>query len=68
MGNANAPSKNGYVAGMTPESVGDAIIYMLEHKELREAISRYQQTEPKGNPEEFEKFRKYVLQEQISLC
>ena len=60
--------KNGYVAGMSPESVGDAIIYMLEHPELREAISRYQQTEPKGNPEEFEKFRKYVLQEQISLC
>lgn len=60
--------KNGYVAGMSPESVGDAIIYMLEHPELREAISRYQQTEPKGNPEEFEKFRKFVLQEQISLC
>lgn len=60
--------KNGYVAGMSPESVGDAIIYMLEHPELREAISRYQQTEPKGNPEEFEKFQKYVLQEQISLC
>lgn len=55
--------KNGYVAGMSPESVGDAIIYMLEHPELREAISKYQQTEPKGNPEEFEKFRKIVLQE-----
>ena len=55
--------KNGYVAGMSPESVGDAIIYMLEHPELREAISKYQQTEPKGNPEEFEKFRKVVLQE-----
>ena len=32
--------KNGYVAGMSPESVGDAIIYMLEHPELREAISK----------------------------
>lgn len=60
--------KNGYVAGMSPESVGDAIIYMLEHPELREAISRYQLTEPKGNPEEFEKFRRYVLQEQSSSC
>lgn len=60
--------KNGYVAGMSPESVGDAIIYMLEHPELREAISKYQQTEPKGNPEEFEKFRKVVLQEPSSSC
>lgn len=60
--------KNGYVAGMSPESVGDAIIYMLEHPELREAIIRYQQTEPKGNPEQFKKFRKYVLQEQTSSC
>lgn len=60
--------KNGYVAGMSPESVGDAIIYMLEHPELREAISKYQQTEPKGNPEEFEKFRKLVLHEPSSSC
>lgn len=57
------PGKNGIVCDLNAEAVANAIQQLLEQPEQREAIKSYLQTEPKGNPEEFEKFRKLVLQE-----
>lgn len=55
--------KNGLVTALTPEAVGDAIIRLLNDRDLYDTIKQYLQGEPKGNLEEYEKFRKFVLNE-----
>lgn len=60
------PEKNGIVTDIDAQSVANAISRLLHHPEQIEGIRQYLQTEPKGNPEEFEKFRKFVLQEPAS--
>ena len=59
-------TSNGIVTDIDAQSVANAISRLLHHPEQIEGIRQYLQTEPKGNPEEFEKFRKFVLQEPAS--
>jgi glycosyltransferase involved in cell wall biosynthesis len=50
------PDKNGIVTKIDAVSVADAIEDLLNNPGKREAISNYQRSEKKGNPEELQKF------------
>lgn len=54
--NQMVPGKNGLVVKQDPEAVADAIIELINHRELYHAIVAYQQKEKKGNPEAIEGF------------
>ena len=54
--NQMIPFKNGLVVPIDPEAVADAIIRLLEDKDLYDSIVNYQRQEKKDNLEELKKF------------
>ena len=57
------PNLNGLVTDLAPNAVGDAIIKLLTQKEEINKITKYLKQETKGNPEEFDKFSRWILGE-----
>ena len=57
------PNLNGLVTDLVPNAVGDAIIKLLTQKEEINKITKYLEQETKGNPEEFDKFSRWILGE-----